>query len=402
VPETNGGAAGVDLEALIAELKRDAERLRAETGATRLPPFRSQAEALLAVGTDPTPSPSGAAEHRASNGIGQLRGPELATLSALADPGDAEFRSHRQRLGGAVLAAKRLLRRLLTPILDRQAAFNRATLHSFERLESDLVEQLRLIARRLDELDRHVVTSADRIAALERRMAAVPELDALGEGDFDYLAFEAAFRGSRDHVRRTQARYLDYLRGDLGGPVVDLGCGRGEFLELLREAGISAYGVEQNSSLVAHCRAAGLDVRQNDVIAALKESPDASLGAVLSFQVVEHLGLPRVVELLGLARRKLRPGGCFIAETVNVASLITFARAWSIDPTHNRPLHPLTLRFLVDHAGFQRSELVFGSEVAPDTRLEEEEGSDSPAARNAARVNEIVFGPQDYAVVAWA
>ena len=392
---TNEDAAGVDLDALLTELRGDAERLRESVGATRLPPFRSQAEALAAIGGDDvveTPQP--VTERSVSRGIGRLRALPLAQLATTAEPGDAEFHSHRKRLGGAVVAAKHTLRRLLTPILDRQASFNRSVLQSFERLEADLLDQFGSIARQLEGLD-------DRLASLEHRMAAAPELDRLGDEGFDYIAFEEAFRGDREHVRSAQARYLDYLRGELGGPVVDLGCGRGEFLELLRDAGVPAFGIEQNATLAARCRALGLDVRQGDAIAALSEVEDRSLGAVVSFQVVEHLGLVRVGELLRLARRKLRPGGCWIAETVNVASLITYARGWSIDPTHNRPLHPLTLRFLVDQAGFARSELVFGGEVAADTRLEGE-GEGEPCARNAARLNATLFGPQDYAVVAWA
>jgi O-antigen chain-terminating methyltransferase len=218
---------------------------------------------------------------------------------------------------------------------------------------------------------------------------------------FDYGAFEDRFRGDRAHVRAQLASYLTYFPTSAAGPVVDLGCGRGEFLELLRDAGIAAWGVEADARRAAACGALGLDVRTGDALQVLEELADGSLGGVVSFQVVEHLTLGKIVRLLAVARRKLRPGGCLVFETVNVQSLITFTRAWTIDPSHRQPMHPLTLRFLVEQAGFARCELVYGSPVEDGTALERP-ASDGATERNVARLNALLFAPQDYAVVAWA
>lgn len=370
----------LDIEALIGELRREAAEIRARVGPSALPPEESREAALRAVG-------SARGEHAAFGDAGSSSAARLASLGALADPGDVEFHSHRARVGRVVVAAKQVLRRLLTPILDRQAAYNRAVVQALAGLDEQLERRASAIERRLVALEEAVTTGLGS--------------GALAGAPFDYTAFEDAFRGSRDEVRALVERYLAYFPTSGAGPVVDLGCGRGEFLELLRAAGVAAWGVEHDERRVAECRERSLDVRQGDLLQVLESVPDGSLGGVVSFQVVEHLPLSKTVRLLEVARRKLRPNGCLVVETVNVASLVTHARAWTIDPSHRQPLHPLTLRFLVDRAGFARSEIVYSADVEPETRLED--GGDADAAgRNVARLNALVFGPQNYAVVAWA
>jgi len=370
----------IDVEVLVAELRQEAAALREKIGPTGLPPEEDRDAALLAV--------------TAGRGVADVGGfarlveaSRLASLSALADPGDVEFQSHRVRLGRGVVVAKQILRRLLTPILDRQAAFNRATVQAFAALEEEL---------------------GLRLQAIERRLIALEE-GARGEGvggasaaaAFDYAAFEDRFRGGEEHVRTQLRRYLAYFPTPASGPVVDLGCGRGEFLDLLREVGVVAWGVEADERRAGRCRARALDVRTGDALERLEAVEEGSLGGVVSFQVVEHLGLAKTIRLLEVARRKLRSGGCLVVETVNVESLITFSRAWTIDPSHRQPLHPLTLHFLVEQAGFARCEIIFGSPVEQATALEPT-GGDDAAARNVERLNRLVYAPQDYAVVAWS
>jgi SAM-dependent methyltransferase len=374
------GLPEVDVEALVADLRREAAEIRARVGPSALPPDEGRAAALRAV--------AGAQPGAAAFGDVRLLGADrLTRLTALADPGDVEFHSHRVRLGRAIVAAKHLLRRLLTPVLDRQTAYNRAVVQTFAGFEEELVTRLQGIERRL--------------IALEESVSNALGTAALGGAPFDYTAFEDAFRGPREAVRAHVREYLACFPTPAAGPVVDLGCGRGEFLELLAEAGVAAWGVEHDERRVAECRSRSLDVRQGDLLQVLEGVADASLGGIVSFQVVEHLPLSKTVHLLDVARRKLRPGGCLVVETVNVQSLITHARSWTLDPSHRQPLHPLTLRFLVDRAGFSRSEIVYSGEVEPETRLEVARNDDA-VERNAARLNALVFGPQDYAVVAWA
>src|SRR6188472_231332 len=125
-------------------------------------------------------------------------------------------------------------------------------------------------------------------------------------------------RGSTADVRERQRPYVDDFRG--AAPVLDVGCGRGEFLGLLREAGIEARGVDADADMVAFARGAGLDVVQADAVAYLEGLDDGSLGGVFAAQLVEHLPPAALLRLLQLAARKLRPGGLLVAETINPLS----------------------------------------------------------------------------------
>src|SRR5579862_3895281 len=152
-----------------------------------------------------------------------------------------------------------------------------------------------------------------------------------GDGDSDYVAFEQLFRGPAERVVELQRPYLTLLADH--EPVLDVGCGRGEFLELLASEGVAARGVDSDAGMVARCRALGLDVEQGDANEHLSGLPDGSLGAIFSAQVIEHLPHEQLSRLLELSLRKLSPGGLFIAETVNphrISSLKTF---W-VDLTH--------------------------------------------------------------------
>ena len=205
-----------------------------------------------------------------------------------------------------------------------------------------------------------------------------------------YALFEERFRGPSTDVREKQKFYLPYVRG-LPGPVFDAGCGRGEFLRLLREEGIAARGVESSSLSANACRAAGLDVTEGDAIGALAETPSTSLGAVVAFQVVEHWPAASTFRFLAEARRAIAPGGVVIVETVNTDSLAAM-NAFYLDPTHVRPVPPEALRFLCDAAGFRELSVEFLAPLPAGRRLEERSDND-------ARLNAILFGPQDYAVI---
>ena len=185
--------------------------------------------------------------------------------------------------------------------------------------------------------------------------------------DSTYTAFENRFRGSREDVRARQADYVELLRGQ--GPVVDLGCGRGELLDLLRAAGIEARGVEGNAHAVRECRGKGLDVVEGDLVEFLRGQAASRLGAVFAAQVAEHLPPPVLAALLAESHRVLRPGGLLVLETVNPASALGFLDVFIRDLTHERPLHPETLRFLAAAAGFSEARIEMRSPVPDDVRL---------------------------------
>jgi SAM-dependent methyltransferase len=166
----------------------------------------------------------------------------------------------------------------------------------------------------------------------------------------DYVDFEELFRGPAERVTESQRPYLELVRHHQ--PVLDIGCGRGEFLALLAGEGIAAHGADSDAGMVERCRALGLEVTLADANEHLESLPDASLGTVFSAQVIEHLAHVELQRMLALARRKLRPGGLFIAETVNphrVSSLKTF---W-VDITHRHPIFPEVALALSAIAGFE-------------------------------------------------
>ena len=149
-----------------------------------------------------------------------------------------------------------------------------------------------------------------------------------------------------------QAAYLDLFRGS-PSKVVDLGCGRGEFLDLLRGAGIAAYGVDMSEAMVSACRQRALDARKEDILEHLASLPEGSLGGIFCAQVVEHLEPAGVIRFFELAWMALGEGGALVVETLNPRSLATFTNALYVDLGHLRPLHPLTLSFLAESAGFR-------------------------------------------------
>jgi hypothetical protein len=275
---------------------------------------------------------------------------------------------------------------LLTEVTNTLAdAFDRRVLQQIDDLQVRLTEQQRAL---------HAA-----IARVEDAVARVPGtgVDAWYTED----AFTGAFRGSSADIRE---RYRDLASLFVGcAPVADLGFGRGEFLELLRDLNVDASGVEVDDALVSDARSRGLQVAQSGAVEYLESVPDGSLGGIVMIQVIEHLTPQHVVDVVKVAADKLRAGGRAVVETVNPTSLYTYAHAFWVDPTHTRPVHPNFLRFLFEEAGFARVERVDRSPVDANESLEMLPGDDELTKRlnaNFDRLNALLFGPQDYAIVA--
>jgi O-antigen chain-terminating methyltransferase len=323
---------------------------------------------------------------------------------------------------GALLhPVKKVLRRLMRwyvePLAAEQRAFNDAALKLVDQLfeEVDALHrelagaQAELAERRADA--RLVGELEERLTRVERRsrgdgaapatVAAQPAAAALP----DYFGFESRMRGRTDEVRERQRAYVDDFRD--AAPVLDVGCGRGEFLGLLREAGVEAKGVDADADMVAFAHGEKLDVEQADALAHLEGLEDGSLGGIFCAQVVEHLPPPALVRLLELAHAKLRPGGLFVAETINPLSPISL-RHYFADLTHAQPLVPETLSLLAQQAGFADVETRFLNEPPAVERLRAVELPDDAAfdgarvalAHNVERLNAQLFGPLDYAILA--
>jgi O-antigen chain-terminating methyltransferase len=334
-------------------------------------------------------------------GAGDDPAARIASTRALADrfwPVSAE----RDAGGGPKGLVKRFLRKLMRwyvePLAADQRVYNDAVLKLIDALSerTDRAEAGRAEAERLvEELE-------ERLTRLERRsrgsaeppqvvanLAAQPAATQLP----DYFAFESRMRGSVEVIRERQRRYVDDLRDH--GPVLDVGCGRGELVGLLREAGVAARGVDADADMVAYARGEGLEVDQGDAASYLERLPDDSLGAVFMAQVVEHLPPATLVRVLELAAAKIRPGGVLIAETINPLSPLAL-RNYFADLTHAQPLVPETLELLARQAGFAATKIRFLNE--PAERLTEPD--DPVIAANVRRLNELLFAPLDYALYA--
>ena len=213
----------------------------------------------------------------------------------------------------------------------------------------------------------------------------------------DYLDFENHFRGMRELIIERQRMYLPYFKGKKN--VLDFGCGRGEFLELMKKEGIHAVGAETYSDYVDYCTERGLEVYHRDGLSYLKsmEKPDG----IFLGQVIEHLTIDQIVELTETAYEKLDEGGVIIMETPNPCSLSIYTNAFYIDPSHNKPVHPKTMEYLLHKAGFARSNIsvVFTECSRPKKTIPELDGYDR---FNAAMkdVENMLYGSQDYAVIA--
>ena len=288
---------------------------------------------------------------------------------------------------------RRLMRWYVEPLAAEQRAFNDALL----KLVDDLSERLDSALRARDEAGRQATELEERLLRLERRgpapVAATVAHQPAAAAVPDYFAFESRLRGSTAGVAERQGVYVDDFRA--AAPVLDLGCGRGEFLSLLRTAGVEARGVDADADMVAYARGEELEVEQGDVLAHLESLPDGSLGGIFAAQLVEHLPPGALLRLLELARAKLRPEGLLVAETINPLSPLAL-RNYFADLTHAQPLVPETLALLARQAGFSRVETRFLNEPAERLELPE----DPLLAENARRLNELLFGPLDYALYA--
>jgi O-antigen chain-terminating methyltransferase len=191
--------------------------------------------------------------------------------------------------------------------------------------------------------------------------------------------------------------------------VLDVGCGRGEFLDLLSARGVRARGIDLNHEMAEGCRARGLDVTEADAVGYLSSVPDASLGGIFSAQVVEHLQPGYLLRFLELAYFKLRPGGRLVLETLNPACWIAFFDSYIRDITHVWPLHPETLKYLVVASGFTRAAIEFRSPVPDQDRLQPiaiPAGADLALGElaeafngNVEKLNARIFTYLDYAVI---
>lgn len=271
---------------------------------------------------------------------------------------------------------------------------------------SELRDEIVRNRGRVLELQRaieHLGASGGDAAVAPSGASAPPRAGVSGA---NYVGFEDQFRGSREEIRARQRDYMPVFAGAVD--VLDVGCGRGELLDLFRAEGIRARGIDINSAMVAACQERGLDATVGDAVTYLESLPDGSLGGLIALQVVEHLEPPVLVRFLETAFLKLRPGAPLVLETINAACWMAFFETYMRDLTHARPLHPDTLKFLVTASGFSHADVRFRAPVEDADRLPRVPGTHNPALTELAdvinahadRLNDRLFSTMDYAVIA--
>ncbi len=305
---------------------------------------------------------------------------------------------------------------LLRSLSDLQGAWqHRVTLldETHRELLRDNLQALRAsfetaMARSTEEIQRRLWADMDKIRAeyetiihaelrLLRQKSSLlqqgaqiaahagPPSDSLAT--LDWLKFAEKFRGDEEYVKRHLRIYADRFSGL--SDVLDIGCGRGELLEVFREANISARGIDLNDDCIGMCRAKGLTVEKTDLFEFLAGQADRSLGGVVCLQVVEHLPPARLPELVSLVHAKLKAGGLFAIETPNPECLAIFATHFFLDPTHAKPIPPALAAFYLEEAGFGRLETL---------RLEPAIDSMPSLAALPEDFRQQFFGSLDYAL----
>ncbi len=297
---------------------------------------------------------------------------------------------------------------------DNVTMLERVQQESTTRIESALAEWYRQFVEWEKALSRlktdHILQERRTTVLLEETRKRLPEplsqeqLQVIADEEKHilealYVSFEDQFRGTREDIKERLHVYLPLLeRAKLGSdqmPILDVGCGRGEWLELLKEEDLRARGVDLNRVLVEECRRHGLEALEGEAVSYMSSLPPKSLGAVTGFHIIEHLPFNVLVKLLDETVRVLKPGGVAIFETPNPENVLVGSHNFYFDPTHRNPLPSATVKFIAEARGLCRIEIMNLHPYPESYRVED-------AGLNIAkRFNEYFYGPQDYAVVGW-
>ncbi|MDB9485958.1 methyltransferase domain-containing protein [Dolichospermum circinale CS-537/01] len=273
----------------------------------------------------------------------------------------------------------------------RFQGMNERHLRNDSYIKNDLMQQKRLISLFLEEARQRLPEPFNQ----EQLQTFVSEnehlLDAL------YLAFEDHFRGTREDIFNRLKVYLPLIEkanvGTPEAPILDVGCGRGEWLELLRESGYTARGLDINRVMIEQCQARGLEVIAGDVIDYLASLPDNSLGAVTGFHIIEHLPFKMLMRLFSETVRVIKPQGLVIFETPNPDNVLVGSNTFYLDPTHINPLPSPTIKFMAETCGLYNTQIITLHPYPENAKIN--------GQGVAERFNDLFYGPQDYAVVGY-
>ena len=287
------------------------------------------------------------------------------------------------------------------------------TMASMLAAQDELRTSVSVVQQAMQNIKREVarLTAAPGVA---RAGVAEPSSATTAAPDLDthkYVGFEDRFRGSADEIRLRLTEYVPIFRG--ASDVLDVGCGRGEFLTLLRDQGVTARGIDVNATMVDVCREKGLEAEHLDALTYLRRQPDGSLGGLFAAQVIEHLEPSYLTQLLDTAFDKLRAGSPIVLETINPGCWFAFFESYIRDLTHVRPVHPDTLQYLLVATGFQRVEVRYRAPYPEAEKLQPIPAMPPAAASanavladsidtlnaNVEKINRLLFTYLDYAAI---
>lgn len=312
---------------------------------------------------------------------------------------DHLLQSNRPIIGKVIVLVKKIVRKLIHPIISpivvEQNEFNASVTASINAIYNSAIT--------MENYVRSLQSCNEQLLARIKRIENSPVVGNENVYDLiDFDKFEKHFRGSCEEIREAQKMYLPYFKK--GETVIDLGCGRGEFLELLKENDIYAVGVEPYSDFANECKEKGLEVVETDAISFLEKLEDSSIDGIFAAQLIEHLKPADLVRLCRLAYKKIKKGGCIIMETPNPTCLAVYTNAFYLDPTHEKPVHPKTLEYYLQDAGFQTTETIFTENSRINYRLPL---LNIAGVENLEEINnginllsDTIFGSQNYAMIA--
>ena len=293
--------------------------------------------------------------------------------------------SHRPILGRFLVKGRELIlgeiRRYVDPTIWKQNEFN-----------SSIVKIMYNTTKRLDRISSQI---EDEIAQSELIKTVAP----------NYFTLEERFGGSREDIKKKQSAIIKYFKGCVN--VLDIGCGRCEFLELLKEQGIGGRGVAMDEYTANYCETLDLNVKKMDAIGYLNLLEDESLDGVFIDQVAEHLDPGYLINMIRLCFTKMTIGAYIIIKTANPMSLVSLSNFY-MDMNNKKPVHPDTLKFLIESAGFREPFVQFCPPFVENKKLEliDTDGLNEKERRfaevfnqNTEMLNSIIYGPQDYAVI---
>ncbi len=285
--------------------------------------------------------------------------------------------------------------------------------NTFIGMVNGVAAQTNAVAAKTDVLAKENAELRKLLAQLNSRLDMVEQKQKPEEiiSDEMYLAFEQKFRGSEEDISNRQDFYVEsYLKdGDYpaGSIAVDLGCGRGEWLNKMRRLGMRAIGVDTNAEMVAASKQNGEEAYQYDAITYLESLEDNSISVISAFQVIEHLSKGQVAKLVKEAYRVLKPNGVLLLETPNICNVEVGASSFRIDPTHINPVHPAYLQFMAEYSGFSKAEIAYWNQENVENwwtsvAAQEENGVISSAVVRTMfeTMKNLIYTSPDYALVA--